>query len=344
MSNEELQISVEGRLGRIALNRPRAINALSLEMIEGIKAALRGWAEDPAIGAVLFTGNGEKGFCSGGDVRAAREYVIAGRPELADSYFAAEYEMNGLIAGYGKPTIALTHGVVMGGGIGIAGHCRFRFTQPGARFAMPEAAIGFFSDVGANAILAQTELDRALLFLMSGVSVGAADALKLGLADAAIRPEAAAGLVEVLAQAASAPDPAQAIVLLMQEQSIDAGATPFCDAADRLQTEPALESAAAFIARARGLAELDEISALLDTRSPTALIAIFHAQLRARELMSVPATLALDLKLAHEMIRRPDFAEGVRAVLVDKDQAPRWSPATLEGVEMRGILAAIEGP
>ena len=153
----DLHISTTGHLGRITLDRPRAINALSLEMIEGITAALTAWRADPAIGVVLIEGAGEKGFCSGGDVRAARALVLEGRPDEAERYFATEYRMNALIAGYPKPLVALTHGIVMGGGIGIAGHCGMRITQPGARFAMPESAIGFFADVGVNAILAKAK-------------------------------------------------------------------------------------------------------------------------------------------------------------------------------------------
>ena len=185
---ESIEIATDERLGRISLNRPEAINALNLEMIETITAALLSWREDAQISAVLVDGHGPKGFCAGGDVRAVRAHVLAGTPELADAYFAAEYRMNGLIAAYPKPLIAVTHGVVMGGGIGIAGHCGFRITQPGARFAMPESAIGFFGDVGVNAILAAAPLNRALLFLMTGASVGAADALSLGLADAVVDP------------------------------------------------------------------------------------------------------------------------------------------------------------
>src|SRR3569833_775195 len=150
---DDILVSTDGHLGRISLNRPQAINALSLDMIEGIKETLRRRGVVVSFGAVVFVGFGFLGFCFGGDVRAARSLVIGGQPEQADAYFAAEYEMNGMIAGYPKPLVVLGHGITMGGGIGIAGHCTFRFTQPGARFAMPESAIGFFGDVGVNAIL-----------------------------------------------------------------------------------------------------------------------------------------------------------------------------------------------
>jgi enoyl-CoA hydratase len=343
----ELEISIDGHLGRISLNRPAAINALSLPMIEGIAGTLERWQADDAIGAVLVEGNGPKGFCSGGDVRAARTQVVEGKPELADAYFAAEYRMNGLIAGYSKPLVALTHGIVMGGGIGIAGHCNIRITQPGTRFAMPESAIGFFADVGVNAILAKAPLNRALLFLMSGVSVGASDALALGLADAMVGSERLEDIRTGLVSAAGSSHPADAIVRLTQAETIIAGDAPFCALADLLPPEPP-ESPAEFIDRVAAIPELAEISALFAVRSPGSLVATFFAQNRARRLMDVNATLAMDLKLAAVMARRPDFAEGVRAVLVDKDQKPGWSPASLDTFDIehdaRPILNALKMP
>lgn len=339
----ELDISTEGALGRIRLNRPKAINALSLGMIEGITAALMGWRDDPAIGAVLFEGEGEKGFCAGGDVRAARAHVVEGKPEAADHYFATEYRMNALIAGYPKPAIALTHGIVMGGGIGIAGHCSFRITQPEARFAMPESAIGFFADVGVNAILAKAPLNRALLFLMSGVSVGASDALGLGLADMVVRPERVEQLRADLATAAGSSHPADAIVRLMSAESVVAGDAPFCAKADLLRGNE-WASPLNFITAVHIEPALVEIAALLATRSPGSLTATFHAQLAARRLMDVGKTLEMDLRLASVMARRPDFAEGVRAVLVDKDQAPRWEPSMLAELDDAPIRAAVGNP
>lgn len=337
----DLETWTDGRLGRIRLNRPKAINALSLEMIEAITAALEGWRDDISVGAVLIDGAGEKGFCSGGDVRAAREAVVAGQPEVADAYFATEYRMNALIAGYAKPLVALTRGIVMGGGIGIAGHCGFRITQPQARFAMPESAIGFFADVGVSAILAKAPINRALLFLMSGVSVGASDALALGLADAVVRPDKVEDLERDIALAAGSSHPADAIVRLMQAESIVAGDAPFCAMADGLPTEE-WDNPASFITAVHMTSELAELAALFSKRCPGSLVATFHAHLAARRLMDVGKTLDMDLRLAQVMARRPDFAEGVRAVLVDKDQAPKWSPAMLAEFDDDAIRQAIE--
>jgi enoyl-CoA hydratase len=343
----QLEISTEGPLGVIALNRPEAINALSGDMIGGITAALEAWRADPAIRLVLFEGRGSRGFCSGGDVRAARQMVLDGRPEAADAYFAAEYAMNGLVATYPKPIAAIGHGAVMGGGIGIFGHCHYRFALPQSRFAMPEAAIGFVSDIGVNAILAQVPEWRALAFLMGGLPVGTADALALGLADAAIDP----GRVDVVRGgvrgAAEAGDPETALVLLMQSEGIERGTPPFATLADRLQAAFAAETAAGIVA-AIATAAADEPEAVplaeaLAARSPTSLEAIVLSHRAARRRPEIAAVLELDRRMAALICRQPDFAEGVRAVLVDKDRTPRWQPSGFAAVDRAAIEAVARG-
>jgi enoyl-CoA hydratase len=206
---------------------------------------------------------------------------------------------------------------------------------------MPEAAIGFFSDVGVNAILAKAPLNRALLFLMSGTGVGAADALALGLADAVIATERVGDVRTALRAAAASAHPEAAIGRLIEAESIDAGEATFCALADLVPTS-APESVGAFLDRVRSEPRLAEFSALLASRSPSALTAIFHSQLAARRLMDVQQVLAMDLRLAAVMARAPDFAEGVRAVLVDKDQRPIWQPGTLAEVDPAAIRIAVK--
>lgn len=341
----QLEVAVEGHLGVIALNRPEAINALSGGMIAGITETLAAWHDDPEVRAVLFEGRGPRGFCSGGDVRAVRAMVVEGRLPEVEAYFAAEYAMNLFIASYPKPVIAIADGIVMGGGIGIAGHAGFRFTTPNAKFAMPEAGIGFFGDVGVNFILAKAPLHRALLFSMSGTPVGAVDALALGLTDCAVAPERLGELRSGIVAAANAHRIETALVALMQSLSIQAGDRQLCALADRLEAELTLPSAAAIVAAIDEAGEDDAeaaaMSAVLKTRSPTSLEVIVQSHLASRKLPGAREVLALDLRLARLMAANPDFTEGVRAVLVDKDQAPRWAPATPAEVAVAAIGAAI---
>ena len=340
-----LEISTEGPLGVIVLNRPEAINALDRQMIDGISATLTRWRGDAAIRAVLFEGRGARGFCAGGDVRAARALVLAGRAGEADAYFAAEYEMNGLIAGYPKPIAAIGHGAVMGGGIGILGHARFRLATADARFAMPEAAIGFVVDVGVNALLAQVPAHRALAFLLSGLAVGAGDALTLGLCDAAIDPARFEEVRAAIAAAAGHNEPETALVQLLQAESIEPGAAIFCAEADALadafEADTAGEVVAAVVAVASREQGLERLSAALASRSPTSLEAILMSHRAARKRPDVEEVLELDLRLASFMARQPDFAEGVRAVLIDKDQRPHWQPPDFDAVDRNAIAAAI---
>jgi enoyl-CoA hydratase len=333
----QLDIVRDGALGLITLNRPEAINALSLEMIRAITATLTAWRDDPALRVVLFEGRGPRGFCAGGDVRWVRQAVLDGRSEDADAYFAAEYGMNALIASYPKPLVALTHGVVMGGGIGIAGHCRYRFTLDGAKFAMPEAAIGFVADVGVNRILSRVPLHRALLFLMSGIAVGAADARELGLVDAVCSPGRQDAVRAAIGAATAAIDPDRALQELVQAESEPSGHPVFCVEADHVAaTNVDWQDALAIVEATSGA-----LASTLKTRSPTSLEAIVQSHLAARNLASTPEVLALDLRLAQLLSRMPDFAEGVRAVLVDKDQRPVWNPKSFATVARQDIAATI---
>ncbi len=316
----QLDVIRDGKLGIIALNRPEAINALSRAMIDGITETLELWRDDDGVAAVLFEGRGARGFCAGGDVRAQRELALAGDFAAADDYFAAEYAMNALISGYPKPTIALSHGVVMGGGIGIAGHCRYRLTTPDARFAMPEAAIGFVCDIGVNYLLAKAPVHRALLFLMSGVTVGPGDALALGLADCVYDPSRRESLLRSVALAARSANPDTELARLVRAEMVPEGETPFIEAADAYET--ADWKRATDVLRA---VDDERIGAAIKAGSPTSAVVIFESHMAARRMTSIGDVLALDLKLASLMCRRSDFAEGVRAVLVDKDRSPAWN-------------------
>lgn len=330
----EIEYLRQGAVGIIRLNRPQAINALNRAMVEAVTAVLASAADDPAVRVVLFEGAGERGFCAGGDVRALRSDVLAGHPEAAIGYLAAEYAMNARIAHFPKPTVVIAHGATMGGGIGIAGHCRFRFALPGAKFAMPETAIGFVPDVGANYLLARAPRHRALAFLLAGVPVPLADALQLGLTDCRIAEGRADAVREAIVAAAGAPDPVRALAHLVEAETTHPGEAQLGPAADALaDRDPS--NLAGFVAALRELPGLDVVA----RRSPTSLAAAAVTQLAARRLPGIDAVLALELRVGGWLVRRPDFAEGVRAVLVDKDHAPRWSPERVEAVDIAEIEA-----
>jgi enoyl-CoA hydratase len=333
----QLDVSREEHLGIIALNRPEAINALNPEMIHGITRTLEQWRDDDGVRVVLFMGRGPRGFCAGGDVRLARQFVLDGRPDEADDFFAAEYFMNELIATFPKPTVALSHGVVMGGGIGIAGHCRYRFTTPEAKFAMPEAAIGFISDIGVNHILGKAPLHRAVLFLRSGVTVGPADALALGLADCVYDPARREAMLSAIAAAAASARPEAALAHLVQAEMVPAGEASFVAFADGFAHLRWKQPKAITMA----YSDYPALAEAFAGGSPTSSIAIHESHLAARQMATIQEVLVLDLKLAQLFCRHPDFAEGVRALLVDKDRKPKWAPTDYAFVE---ALAAAIGP
>jgi enoyl-CoA hydratase len=343
----QLDISIEGHLGSIVLNRPEAINALNREMIDAIATTLTRWRDDPEVRLVLFEGRGPRGFCSGGDVRAARALVLDGRASEADAYFAAEYAMNGLIASYPKPTTAIGHGAVMGGGIGIFGHCHYRFAAAEARFAMPEAAIGFVSDVGVNALLAQAPEPRALAFLMAGLPISVGDALVLGLCDVAVARDRLEAVRAGIVAAAGSDEIEASLVQLMALEGVEPGAAALAAAGDRLAAAFGEPTASAIVAAVRATATtvpaVERLAAALAGRSPTSLEAIVQSHRAARRDPDIAAVLALDTRLAAFMARRPDFAEGVRAVLVDKDHQAHWRPAAFADVDGGAIAAVVAG-
>jgi enoyl-CoA hydratase len=338
----DISISIEGACGVIRLSRPKAINALTMDMIAAVRAALDEWDEDERVRMVLIEGEGEKGLCAGGDVRATRDMALAGETRLVFSFFADEYDMNGLIATYPKPIVAFQHGIVMGGGIGISAHARYRIAAVSSRFAMPEGAIGFFCDVGVNAILYKTAEARALAFLLSGQTVGAADAIALGLADAAVPEDALVDLRARIIEAAQAGDPDTAITALIQAQSVDAGEPGFCALADSLAPAFTAERAEKILENLLDLAEEGDpgaaaLHSAMSAHCPTSLVAIVLSHRRARQLRDVRAILEDDLALAKYMALRPDFAEGVRAVLIDKDRNAKWHPARLAEVDVEAL-------
>ncbi len=345
MAEAELLVDRLGALAVVRLNRPKAINALSLTMLEGLGTWLDRLVADDGVGAVLLRGEGERGFCAGGDVRHVRDAVLAGRPDEARRYFETEYQVDLAIGTCPKPVIALQHGVVMGGGIGLSAHARHRVGVAGARFAMPEPAIGFFADVGVRFALRDVPRHRALAFLMSGRTVEVDDAMALNLCDGAVGGDRIDLLVASLAQAAGADDVGGAIEAVLANEFVAPGEARFVKGCDGVQAQFAAPDPAGLLAALDKAAEADaqgfagSLASQMRQGCPTSLAANWIGYLAALDLGSLAAVLDADLELAVHMVARRDFAEGVRAVLIDKDRSASWHPAGIETVDLDALRA-----
>ncbi|PZU46623.1 MAG: 3-hydroxyisobutyryl-CoA hydrolase [Microbacterium sp.] len=320
-------IRVEGAVGRLTLNRPRAINALDLEMLTLLTRALDAWEHDPAVELVLIDGAGERGLCAGGDVRALREQIVSGRPDDTAEFFRAEYALNARIDEYPKQIVALADGVTMGGGIGVAGHASVRIVTERSRLAMPETRIGLTPDVGGSWLLAHAPGRTGEYLALTGGTMNAADAIYAGFADALVPSERLGDLREALVTRADPATPAE-IVLLFDETPAPSAleaARPWIDDAF------AADSVTEIVERLRARTEPDAHAAAdtLDELSPTSLAVSLAAVRAARELPNLRAALAQEYGLVRWLAHtQPDLIEGIRAQLVDKDRTPRWQPAT----------------
>ncbi|MGK7863530.1 enoyl-CoA hydratase/isomerase family protein [Falsiroseomonas sp. E2-1-a4] len=308
----------EGAAGTLLLNRPRALNALDLPMIAQLDAAIGRLRDDPAVRLVLLEGAGGKAFCAGGDVRRVRELALAGDDDGVRAFFAGEYAVNAAIAGFPKPWISLIDGVCMGGGIGLSVHGSHRVVTDHAMLAMPETAIALFPDVGTSYVLPRLPGALGKWLALTGARLRGAEAVEASLATHFVTRDRLPALrAALLAGDAAAVDRFAKVVppgpIAAQRPAIDRCFGP--------ATLPEIQAALA----AEGTDWAREQAAILARMSPTSLTVTLEL-LRRGATLDLAGCLAMELALTAHVTRHPDFAEGVRAVLVDKDQAPRWAP------------------
>jgi enoyl-CoA hydratase/carnithine racemase len=334
------------KLGVARLNRPGQLNALNLAMCQAMLDTFRAWASDTSIVCVMLAGNGPKGFCAGGDVAEVVRQVRAGGPTrfvYGDAFFDVEYQLDALIHRYPKPFVTWAHGVDMGGGVGLSVAGSERIVTEGLKLAMPEIHIGLFPDVGGGWFLNRVPGEAGLLLAMTGAIVNEADALYARLADHAIAHARQPEFVERLA-ALDWRGPAS-----VRRARLRAFCTGFAAEAPVELPPSALRTHHDAIRRigmagsAEGvLAALREAAAAepwfagplknLANGSPTAARVTFEYMRRARQL-GLEQVLAMDLAIARQCQRHPDFPEGVRALLIDKTRDLAWSPATFDAVD-----------
>jgi len=318
----------QGRIGRITINRPKALNALDHGMIQTIHAALDEWRDIPAIHSVVIEGTGGQAFCAGGDIRWIRDMVLAGRHADVEAFFADEYALNLAIARYPKPYIALIDGVCMGGGIGLSVHGSIRVVTDTALLAMPETGIGFFPDVGASFFLPRLRPGFGMYLALTGARVRGADAAYVGLATHYVPRDRIGTLADEIAEDGIAVL-AAGMILPVAGKMLGLTEPVRCFDADSL------------IGIMAGLTALDstwaqETLATLRAMSPSSTLRSFEL-IRRGATRTLEQCQAAELAMTRHATRHPDFLEGVRAMVVDKDRMPRWSPARIEDIDTTEI-------
>jgi enoyl-CoA hydratase len=331
-----------GRLGVVTLNRPKAVNALTAGMAAAMLRQLTLWAADDAVAAVLVRGAGDRGLCAGGDIVAIYRDLLDGGDATAE-FWADEYRLNLLISEFPKPYVAFMDGLVLGGGVGISAHGSVRIVTERTRTGMPETTIGFVPDVGGTLLLSRSPGETGTHAALTGAHLSGADALFLGLADHFVP----SGRLPALAAALEAEpvddavarfaEPAPQSVIAGQQEWIDA-----CYASD--DAEEILRRLRAFGSETAG--ETAGVADTIEAKSPTAVKVALESLRRVRGLGNALAleqrleqALKQEYRVGLRFLAGPDFREGIRAQVVDKDRNPRWKPATLAEVTRADVAA-----
>jgi enoyl-CoA hydratase len=347
VTGNEVLVGRTGAAGVLSLNRPRALHALTLPMVRAMTAALLAWRDDPAIAAVIIdhavAADGDpslsRGFCAGGDIAMLRASALEDGGAAGRRFFFEEYRLNHLIMAFPKPVVAFIDGITMGGGVGISAPARFRVATPRTRFAMPETGIGLFPDVGGGWHLSRLKGRLGQYLALTGAALDGAECLWAGLATHHLATDALAG-----AKARIARDPSDIAAILAALSTPPPQPAIAAHAADvaRLFASDGLEQVLADLAADRGGFAAATL-AILRHRCPTSCKVALRQLATGIALPDFAANMAMEYRIASRILILPDLAEGVRAVIVDKDNAPVWHPARPEGVT-EAALDAIFAP
>ncbi|QEL22615.1 enoyl-CoA hydratase/isomerase family protein [Bosea sp. F3-2] len=334
--DQEIICEIRGAAGVVVLNRPKALNALSLGMVRELARALDAWENDPQVTRVVVISTSEKAFSAGGDIRWLHDCGKVGRYEEMLAFWGEEYILNHRIKTYPKPYVALIDGIVMGGGVGISLHGSHRIAGDRYLFAMPEVGIGFFPDVGATYALPRLADGFGRFLALTGERIGAADALSVGLATHGMPSERMAELADALTGRGALDEILAAFSLQRGPGPLQAERAVIADAFGG-ETLPEV-IARLDKAAANGSAFAGKLLQTIATKSPTS-VAIAFEQMRRGAGLDFAEAMRTEYRIVSRIARGHDFYEGVRAVVIDKDQAPRWQPATLDAVRQADIDA-----
>ena len=324
-ADDSVITSVSNGVGRIELNRPKLINALSQDMVGAIDDALSAWRDDDSVSLVLVTGRGERGLCAGGDIKAVYNDIVAGSDENA-KFWNREYKMNFAISEFPKPYVVIMNGITMGGGVGISGHGSHRIATESTKVGMPETGIGLFPDVGGTHLLANAPGELGTHLALTGQPVGAGAAIALGLAD---RFVADAQIPDLISDLTAGQD----LDTVLDRYAAEAPANELAEAADWIDECYVGDSAEDIVAALAAHESPDAQAAaeVIRSKAPTS-VKVTLAALRKAASMTLAEVLEQDYRVAVALTERPDLKEGIRAQVIDKDRNPQWSPATLAEV------------
>ncbi len=334
---EDILFEQRGHAGIVTLNRPKALNALNHPMVTALAAKLTEWAADDSILHVVLTGAGEKAFCAGGDIRRIYDMKQKGEPGLPD-FFRDEYLLNAQIKAFPKPYVSLIDGIVMGGGVGLSVHGSHRVGSEFTMFAMPETGIGFFPDVGGTYFLPRMPKSTGTYCAMSAGRLKQADALATGILTHTVLRESMAALLKALETATD-------VEAVIAAHAADTGPSALMKHADIIDDVFSAASVAEIMARLdASTSEFAASTALaIRSKSPTSVHLALEQVRRGGEL-DFNACMKLEYRIVNRVLQGHDFFEGVRAVLVDKDQAPKWCPEQLDQVDSIDLQAYFEEP
>ncbi|WP_448256055.1 enoyl-CoA hydratase/isomerase family protein [Microbacterium aurum] len=338
VSNEDVITERRGRLGLITLNRPHAINALTHGMVRAIASALEAWRDDSGVATVAIVGSGERGLCAGGDVVTLYDDTTKGDGLGAAAFWRDEYAMNAMIASYPKPYVAIQDGIVLGGGIGVSAHGSHRVVTERSKLGFPEVTIGYIPDVGATWLLSRAPGELGTRLALSAETVGTADAILVGFADSFVPREKIPDLLSALER-----EEAGTVVALLSTEA-PAGVL----AEQRMWSDRAFSggTVAEVVDRLHevGTAEASALAQTIEAKSPLALAVTLESLRRARSLPNLEAALEQEYRVSRHSSASHDFAEGIRAQLIDKDRNPHWKPVAHADVTTADVAAFFTVP
>jgi len=333
----DVEIRIEGAVGRITLNRPDALNALNDKMMYPIDDALKRWAEDDAVKMVVIDAAGDRAFCAGGDIAELYRRTQQGDLAYSRKFWRDEYRMNARIAGYQKPYIALMDGIVMGGGVGLSAHGSHRIVTERSLVAMPECAIGLIPDVGGTFLLSRSPGRLGEYLGLTGARMGAADAMFAGFADFFVKSEKLPELIDTLVKEA---DPG--LIERFAETPTDGVLADIQPTIDGIFALDDLAGIAAALMHENESEWGGRANRGLSKGCPLSMHATLRMVRDAREMASLEQALSMEHRYTWRSLEEGEFMEGIRAAVIDKDRAPRWARPKIDDVGRADVDAMLE--